>query len=158
MIERSHRRWRRVSAALVPVSAALICLLPGCGMLDPAPFPKPAPVLEPGARQWIITVENMSRKPANLFVAEDLGQMGQSVGIADPSMVPAGATQDVVFSVPPGQGWAIFVNPGPKMGPLILAQDVPPEAAGSLPIRIGIGPDGSPYSSMQRQLPGWFGN
>jgi hypothetical protein len=142
-------RWGRLGGAF-----ALLCSLVACGLI---PNPVADPLPEPGARRWIITVENMSAQPARLFVAEDESPMGRSVGTADPSTVPAGATQDVVFTVPPGQGWAIFVNPGPSLGPLILAQDVPPGVSGELPLTIGIGPDGSPYSSVP-DLPGWFGN
>ena len=130
---------------------AIACCLAGCGVLNVGPQP------EPGARQWIITVENLSSEPATLVVAEDLQTMGRSVGTAVPSSVPAGATQDVVFTVPPGRGWAIFVNPGPNAGPMILAQDVPPGATGVLPITIGIDQDGAPYSSVPGEQ-GWFGN
>jgi hypothetical protein len=129
---------------------ALAALVVACSVVT-APPP-------PGSREWRMTVENQSHAPARLFVAEDLQQMGAMVGTAVPNTVPAGATQEVVFTVPPGDGWAIFVNPGPMLGPLILAGDVPPDVAGDLPISIGIGPDGSPYSSTERGLgPGWFG-
>jgi hypothetical protein len=85
--------------------------------------------------------------------------MGRSVGTADPSTVPAGATQVVVFTVPPGQGWAIFVNPSPVRGPLILAQDVPPNFGGRLPGTIRIAANGDPIFSSERNLgPGWFGD
>ena len=136
-------------------SFAIVCAVAACGV---TPNPVADPLPEPGARRWIITVENLSAQPAALFVAEDESPMGRSVGTVVPNSVPAGATQDVVFTVPPGLGWAIFVNPGPNLGPLIIAQDVPPGVSGKLPITIGIGPDGSPFSSMPGQLPGWFGN
>jgi hypothetical protein len=85
--------------------------------------------------------------------------MGRSVGTAVPSTVPAGATQDVVFTVPPGQGWAIFVNPSPGRGPLILAQDVPPNFGGEFPGTIIIGANGDSSFSTEGNLgPGWFGN
>jgi hypothetical protein len=118
----------------------------------------PDPPLSPGTRQWIIRVQNASGQPAALFVAEDLSTMGRSVGTAVPSTVPAGATQDVVFTVPPGRGWAIFVNPGPTRGPLILAQDVPPNASGVLGVFIQILPDGEPVVSAPGRGEGWFGN
>ena len=142
--------WGRLTGTL-----AIVCSLAACGVM---PNPVADPLPEPGARRWIITVENMSAQPAALFVAEDVSPMGRSVGTVVPNSVPAGATQDVVFTVPPGQGWAIFVNPGPNLGPLILAQDVPPGVSGVLPLTIGIGPDGSPYASIPGELPGWFGN
>ena len=56
----------------------------------------------------------------------------------------------------PGEGWAIFVNPGPQLGPLILAIDVPPDASGRLPLSIEVGPEG-PSVSVPNE-PGWFGN
>lgn len=135
-------------------AVALLCSLAACELI---PNPVADPLPEPGARRWIITVENSSAQPAALFVAEHLAQMGRSVGTVVPNTVPAGTTQEVVFTVPPGQGWAIFVNPGPNMGPLILAQDVPLGVSGKLPITIGVGPDGSPFSTIP-DLPGWFGN
>ena len=63
-------------------------------------------------------------------MAED-GQFGAGlvVGTTTPSVVLPGATVEVIFGVPPGTGWAIFVNPGPNMGPLILPNDLP-EAIG----------------------------
>ena len=141
--------FRRLAGA-----AAMLCSLAACGVV-PNPIADPLP--EPGARRWIITVENSSAQPAALFVARDESPMGAAVGTAVPNTVLAGATRDVVFTVPPGQGWAIFVNPGPNLGPLILAQDVPLGASGDLPLTIGIGPDGSPSVSVPNQ-PGWFGN
>ena len=85
--------------------------------------------------------------------------IGEQVGTAVPDTVPPGASQEVVFTVPPGEGWAIFVNPGPQLGPLILARDVPADFVGTLPLVIGVGPDGAPYTSTQADLgPGWFGN
>jgi hypothetical protein len=135
-------------------SFAVVCAVAGCGFLNPNPDATP----ESGTRRWIITVENLSGQPARLFVAEDLAAMGRSVGTAVPSTVPAGVTQDVVFTVPPGQGWAIFVNPGPNRGPLILARDVPPNARGVLGVTIQITQDGSPNVSAPGAGPGWFGN
>jgi hypothetical protein len=117
------------------------------------------PPVPAGSRQWIIAVQNTSAQPAALFVAEDLATMGRSVGTAVPSTVPAGATQDVVLTVPPGQRWAIFVNPGPTRGPLIVAHDVPPNFVGRLPGTIHIAANGDPAFSTERNLgPGWFGN
>jgi hypothetical protein len=138
----------------VAVSIAVVCSVAACGFLNPNPDPS----LEPGTRQWIITVENLSGQPAALFVAEDLAAMGRSVGTAVPSTVPPRVSQDVVFTVPPGQAWAVFVNPGPDRGPLIKAQDVPPHVSGALPITIGIDHSGAPWFSAPGTGPGWFGN
>ncbi|MEZ0240572.1 MAG: hypothetical protein ACAH65_07220, partial [Chloroflexota bacterium] len=80
-----------------------------------------------------------------------------SVGSAIPDVVPPGATQDVVFTVPPGGGWAIFVNPGPELGPLITSSDVPGGASGRLPVKIGVDANGWPYAQTPG-APGWFGN
>ena len=110
-----------------------------------------------GSREWVVTVTNDSAAPATLFVAEDLATMGPSVGTAVPSSVPAGVTQVVVFTVPAGAGWAIFVNPGPDVGPLILAGDVPPGRSGVLPIRIRVERDRSSNVAAPGD-PGWFGN
>jgi len=135
---------------LPAVSAVVLGLwLAACGVIDVAPV---------GSREWHIVVENSSDVPASLFVAEDGGQMGALVGTATPSTVAAGQSERVTFRVPPGGGWAIFVNPGPERGPLILAADVPADVAGPLPVSIGIGADGSPSAMMKGESPGWFGN
>jgi hypothetical protein len=115
------------------------------------------PPLAEGSREWIITVQNSSNGPAQLQVAEDGPTMGRLVGTANPSTVAAGATQEVVFTVPPGEGWAIFVNPGPNRGPLMLSRDIPAEVSGKLPVTIGIGENGEPYAQAPDE-PGWFGN
>jgi hypothetical protein len=105
----------------------------------------------------------MSAQPARLFVAEDESPMGELVGTAEPATVAPGATEMVAFTVPAGQGrgpgeaWAVFVNPGPNLGPLILAMDVPAAASGELPLKIMVGPDGSPSVQVPSE-PGWFGN
>lgn len=111
----------------------------------------------PGSREWIITVVNGSNRPAVLAVAADTSPMGDLVGSAMPASVPPHGTMDVVFTVPPGDGWAIFVNPGPNLGALIMANDVPAGMAGKLPLTISIGGDGSPSVSVPGE-PGWFGN
>ena len=99
--------------------------------------------LPAGWRQLIVSVENESAQPATLVVAEDgpVG-MGRPVGTADPGIVPAGVTTDVVFGIPPGASWAIFVNPGPERGALLGAADVPADAVGRQPFTIMIGDDG----------------
>lgn len=128
---------------------ALALVLVACGVVNVAP---------PGSRQWRITVENQSRAPARLFIAEDEMPMGATVGTVVPNTVPAGDTQEVVFTVPPGEDWAIFVNPSPAYGALIGARDVPPDAAGELPIGIVVNADGAPMSTSDGGLgPGWFG-
>jgi hypothetical protein len=148
---------RRPPTARFPAIAfAVTVMLAGCGMGvitgDPA-----RPAMPAGSREWIIEVDNQSAQPALLMVAEDTMPVGQLVGVADPPQVPPKTKQDVVFSVPPGQTWAIFVNPGPERGPLILAMDVPPDAEGRLPVAIVISPNGEP-GAMSGDNPGWFGN
>jgi hypothetical protein len=140
----------RVRRASIAAAAVAAIALSACGLLPDA-------VVAPGARQWIITVENQSNQPARLSVAEDGPGPGQLVGTADPAVVPPGATQDVVFTVPQGGGWAIFVNPVPGLGPLILERDVPPGQSGDLPLTIFVNPDGSSSVSAPGE-PGWFGN
>lgn len=73
-----------------------------------------------GGSGWVITVENQSQGPVDLFVAENgpMG-MGMIVGTADPSTVPANTSVDVAFSLPSGNGWAIFVDTGPDTAPLM---------------------------------------
>ena len=115
-----------------------------------------AGVAPPGSRQLIVPVENLSAMPVRLFVAEDEGTMGRSVGTAVPGTVPPGVTQVVVFSVPPGTGWAIFVNPTPMRGPIITAGDVPPGFSGATPLAIYVAENGELSVSMPGE-PGWFG-
>jgi hypothetical protein len=125
--------------------------LTGCGML-------PVDPLNPGARRWIIPVENRSNLPVFVSVAEDTSPVGEPRGTAQPNTIPPKATIDVVFTVPPGGlDWAIFVNPGPNRGPLITARDVPPGRAGRLPVKIFVGADGEPFVEAPGE-PGWFGN
>jgi hypothetical protein len=140
---------RRRASVLAATALVFASCLAACGVINVPPA---------GSREWRITVENLSNAPANLFVAEDLQSMGPLVGTAVPSTVAPGVTQEVVFTVPPGDGWAIFVNPSPERGPLILAADVPPDVAGPLPVSIGIGADGSSSAMMKGESPGWFGN
>lgn len=94
--------------------------------------PGPTPQVEdnpgvPGGRLWTVTVVNKSPRPATLVVAEETeaGLAGRMVGTVTPSVVPAGATRDVTFALPPGEGWAIFVNPGPNTGALLIWAEVP---------------------------------
>jgi len=131
--------------------AAVLATLSACGVLDVA---QP---LQPGGRVWVITVTNDAALPAVLSVAEDTGAQGRIVGTADPPRVAPGASAEVRFTVPPGTGWAIFVNPGPDTGPLILASDVPGGASGALPLDIHVARDGSPSVTAPGE-PGWFGN
>jgi hypothetical protein len=125
--------------------------LTGCGLL-------PVDPLNPGARRWIIPVENRGNLPVFLAVAEDRSPMGNPVGTAQPNTIPPMASVDVVFTVPTdGLDWAIFVNPGPNRGPLVTARDVPPGVAGRLPLAISVGANGEPSVTVPNE-PGWFGN
>jgi hypothetical protein len=135
--------------------AATLVLATGCGTgILPGD-----PMLEPGSRQWIIPVQNESARQAVLLIAEDAPSMGDVVGRVEPSTVPPNTTLDVVFTVPPGDGWAIFVNPGPDRGSLIGAADVPPDAEGRLPVTIIIAANGDPGAAISADAgPGWFGN
>ena len=144
-----HRlaRWLTSVAVTVVLSGCGTGLIPG----DPA--------LPPGSREWIVEVDNQSAQPARLMVAEDTMPVGDLVGTADPPQVPPGTKQDVVFTVPPGRTWAIFVNPSPQRGPLILAMDVPADVHGRLPLTIIVGPNGDPSAGVDANVgPGWFGN
>jgi hypothetical protein len=130
---------------------AVAVAVTGCGIL-------PIDPLDPGARRWIIPVNNQSNAAVIVAVAEDQGAMGRLVGRADPNPVPPRTQIDVAFTVPPGgQGWAIFVNPAPgRGGPLITASDVPAGRAGRLPLAISVSPNGEPSVSAPNE-PGWFG-
>jgi len=145
------RGFRARWFALACLPAAMLASLAACGVLDVA---QP---LQPGDRVWVITVTNDAALPAVLSVAEDTGAQGRIVGTADPPRVAPGASAEVRFTVPPGTGWAIFVNPGPDTGPLILASDVPGGASGALPLDIHVARDGSPSVTAPGE-PGWFGN
>jgi hypothetical protein len=130
---------------------AVVVVLGACASLDP--------LLNPGGRTIVMTVENKSDRPAILVVAKDLQSMGAAVGTATPGMVPPGMTVDVTFSLPPEPGWAIFVNPGPEQGPLFTDHDVPPDASGRAPFTIEVHGAGTASAvSTQRDTPGWMGN
>jgi hypothetical protein len=131
---------------LRPTFAVLLTLIVvACGSNGTAP---------PGSRQFIIPVENQSRLPASLFVAEYGSPMGRTVGTAVPTTVPPGLTLDVIFTVPTGEAWAIFVNPGPDSEELIGARDIPPGINGALPMSISVGEYGDPR--VVPGGPGWF--
>lgn len=115
------------------------------------------PAVPGGMRRWVIPVDNQSGRPARIEVAVDGPGMGRIVGTVSPNIVPAGATVDVVFGIPAGGGWAVFVNSSPNVGSLISATDVPPAAQGQLPLKIHVAADGSPSVEAPDQ-PGWFGN
>jgi hypothetical protein len=126
----------------------------------PEPTPRPsAPEVEAEARVLTIPVQNTSGEPAQLFVARDTQPLEFLVGTVEPSTVGPGLTNDVAFTVPAGKDWAIFVNPSPDRGPLILATDIPPDASGQLPIDIIVDQFGSPgVQTFGEPQPGWFGN
>jgi hypothetical protein len=128
-----------------------------------APVPEPtqpsAPEVEPEARVLTIPVQNTSGQAVELFVARDTQPVEVLVGTVEPSTVGPGITEDVTFTVPAGEDWAIFVNPGPDRGALIASYDIPPDASGELPIEIIIDQFGSPgVQTFGEPQPGWFGN
>jgi hypothetical protein len=127
---------RRLPVRVVVSILVIAWSLAACGFVNVTP---------PGWRQMTMTVENKHGAPARLFVARDEHPMGPIVGTAVPSVVPAGVTQDVVFTVPPDEGWAIFVNPSGERGPLLLASDLAGRS-GKLTIIIGVEANGEPYS------------
>jgi hypothetical protein len=125
-----------------------------------APTTQQTPRLSaPEARALTIPVQNTSGQAAELFVARDTQPMELLVGTVEPSTVEPGFTQDVAFTVPAGDDWAIFVNPGPDRGPLILASDIPSDASRELPIEIIVDQFGSPgVQTFGDAQTGWFGN
>ena len=126
----------------------------------PEQTPRPsAPEAATETRVLSIPVRNTSGQAAELFVARDTQPMEFLVGTVEPSTVGPGRTEDVDFTVPAGEDWAIFVYPGPDRGPLILASDIPPDASGELPIEIIVDQFGSPgVQTFGDPQPGWFGN
>jgi hypothetical protein len=131
----------------------LAIVLAGCGTgIIPGDVAMPA-----GSREWIISVDNQSAEGARLLVALDTMPVGDLVGTANPAVVPPNTKSDVVFHVPPGQAWAIFVNPSSERGPLLLASDVPPDVAGQLPITFHVDARGDPSMSIPNVEPGWMG-
>jgi hypothetical protein len=102
-------------------------------------------------REWIIVVENESDEPARLVVANDEVPIGEVVGWANPPVVAPRSTMEVTFSVPTGERWAIFVNPGPETGALLTAGDLPAGGSGRLPITIVIDSDGNPSTRRPAQ-------
>jgi len=124
---------RRLPVLLLALATLLVA---GCDFLEPD-----RPQLPPGTRALIIPVENRSNVPAVLVVAEDRQPVGRAVGSAQPAAVPAGARIDVTFIVPNAPGWAIFVNPGPERGPLLLHTDLR-NCTGRVPAFIEVRPGG----------------
>jgi hypothetical protein len=118
----------------------------------------PAPEMDPEARVFSIPVSNTSGEPVELFVASNTQPTLLLVGTVEPNTVAPGQTEDVVFTVPEGEGWAIFVNASFDMGPLIIASDFPPDASGQLPIEIHIDQFGSAGIQMFGDTEGWFGD
>jgi hypothetical protein len=136
------RHTRRL--AVLAIAAVLIV---GCELATPEAGTDSAPV---GGRVLVIPVVNDSALPALLLVAEDRQPVGRAVGVASPPVVPPGATIEVRFHVPDSQTWAIFVNAGPDIGPLLLASDLR-RCIGRVPIQIGVGRDGGPFWSTGRE-------
>jgi hypothetical protein len=91
-----------------------------------------------------------------MVVGDDGMFDGHPTGTVDPSVLPPGITEDVVLGIPPGIGWAIYVNPGPDRGPSITWRDVPPDAAGRMPFSIVVTERGD--GAADANPPGWFGN
>jgi hypothetical protein len=125
-----HRAPRASPQALAAIAAALL-VLGGCTTVG-------GPVMPLGSRQIAIPVNNHSNAPAALAVTNDNPQAKSLVGSAQPSSVPPQTTQEVVFTLPDNDMWAIEVN-GQT---LIIPMDVAGHT-GRLPITIEVGPDGS---------------
>ena len=99
-----------------------------------------------------MTFSNQSPRPATLIVDTDV--RGGPVGTVTPSTIPTGATVEVRFVVPAGSDWEIRVNGAT----LIMAEDIPPDAAGPMPFRIGVDARAGTYAAFDGPTPkGWFG-
>ena len=130
--------------------------IPSLEVFDPSHLGSGAPVPNPpGSRRLVIHVNNMTKAPIDLLVGEDGAPMGKVVGTAQPSTIPAMTGQDVTFTVPAGEDWAIFIDPDPSDDGLISARDVSPTATGAIPFTIWVdegveplvvGPDGKRWS------------
>lgn len=109
----------------------------------------------PGGRRLVISVDNRrSARPAVVQVGGAGEQPGPAVGRAVPNMVPPSSAADVVFDVPPGNAWMIWVN----RQAIVSSGDVPLGAAGKTPITIDVSGDGSVSAGTSTNLPGWFGD
>lgn len=109
--------WRRLAALALGATMALAA----CSDAQVDAF------LQPDLRQLVITIRNDSPRAAVIFVAGGIKPIGPAVGTVEPATVPSGETIAVRFGVPHDGPWAIFVNPGPDVGPVLLASDLPPE-------------------------------
>jgi len=139
------------SACRLLAVLAVVVVLGACASLDP--------LLKPGFRTIVMSVENTSNRPAILVVA-NVGEMhtiGDVVGTATPGTVPPGVTMDVTFGLPPEPGWGIFVDPVPQSEPLFFARDVPPDASGRAPFTITVDGNGIGVISEGDNLSGWKG-
>jgi hypothetical protein len=105
---------------------------------------------------FLVTVNNQSGRLARLVIGSDGMYDGQPTGTVDPSVLPPGITENVVLVIPPGIGWAIYVNPSPDRGPSITWRDVPPDASGQMPFSIVVTERGD--GAADANPPGWFGN
>ena len=114
----------------------------------------PIGVRELGSRELIIEVVNGSPLAAELAVDASLG--GERGGSVRPDVVPAGVTQQVAFTVPPGQAWVI-VGPAPRRSPVVFGDDIPLGVSGELSVTIVVGPDGDVSISSGEAPAGWFG-
>ncbi len=147
----ASRPGKPPSTTIVLMASALFALsLIGCSALPP--------VLQ-GQRQWAVTVDNKSDRPATIYVGEDVNfgdPNWRSVGTVSPSVV-APRTKARVVITPPALGhWAVFVNPGPGRGPMLISQDAPPDFSGELPGIISIDGNGEPgFSAPGDMPPGW---
>ena len=111
-----------------------------------------------GSRQWIINVDNQSGEDARLIVALGNVEIGEQVGNATPAVVAPRTKRDVVFAVPPGDEWAIFLTTAQR-GAMLTANDVPLDVAGKLPISLVIDVNGDSFIELPGALPpGWLGN
>lgn len=128
---------------LLICSAALA--ISGCDLANLLP-----PRVPPGGRVVVITVENRSPAAAELIIGawSDADKTNgferplEAVGSAQPTSVSPGAKVEVKFGVPAGTEWALFVNPGPRRGLLLTANDAP---GATVAFKIVVEPDGEPF-------------
>ena len=122
------------------IAVAVLSVI-GCGAEVAPTEPEPPLNVPLIGRQLAFTVSNQSGRPARLIVGH-MGDLRAPVGIAFPAVIAPRTRQEVVFTVPDTNDWAIWVNPDdPKGGELMGWHDIR-RCFGRVALAIEIGPRG----------------
>ena len=139
-IRRLNVRSTQLGARWVAVAViAVIACNAEVTQTEPPAVSTPAEVPFVG-RQLAMAVSNQSDRPARLIVGGE-GDLGRPLGIALPPVVQPHRRQEVVFTVPDTNNWAIWVNAGEGGGELISWREVR-RCVGRVPIEINIAAGG----------------